>query len=101
VTSQPAAVDEARVRVRLYVAGESPNSMTARTNLTAVIEEFPACGVLLEVINVLQSPERGLDDGVLVTPMLVKVFPLPERRILGNLRNRSLLLSVLGIGESS
>ena len=39
-----------------------------------------------------------LRDGVLVTPMLIRCAPLPERRILGNLRDRALLLAVLGRG---
>ncbi len=48
-------------------------------------------------MNVLREFERAVNDGVLVTPMLVRVAPLPERRILGKLADRRMLLRVLGL----
>ncbi len=99
MTGEPSPASESTVRVRLYLAGESPNSVTARANLHDVLAKFPHARIVVEIIDVLQHPERGLDNRVLVTPMLVKTHPLPERRILGNLRNRSMLLAVLGIVE--
>jgi circadian clock protein KaiB len=53
----------------------------------------------VEIVDVLKAPERGLEDGVLVTPMLVRVAPPPERRILGNLSDRANLLGVLSPQE--
>ena len=54
----------------------------------------------VEIVDVLRAPERGLEDGVLVTPMLVRVAPPPERRILGNLSDRANLLGVLSPQEA-
>jgi circadian clock protein KaiB len=88
-----------RLRMRLYVAGESPNSIAARANLRAALQQYPERHVDLEVIDVLRNPERGLQDQVLVTPMLVKVEPLPARRVLGNLSSRAALLSALGLED--
>lgn len=85
------------LRVRLYVAGDAPNSVAAVSNLRTVVAELPTDRVVVEVIDVVQNPERGPADGIFVTPMLVKVGPAPERRVLGNLRNRQLLRSTLGI----
>jgi circadian clock protein KaiB len=87
--------------VRLYVAGESPNSLAARANLRATLQQFPERQVVLEIIDVLLEPERGMQDQVLVTPMLVKVEPLPARRVLGNLSSRVALLSALGLDDEA
>lgn len=90
------------LQLRLYVAGDAPNSAAAVSNLRTVVAELPEDGVDIEIVDVVQTPERGLQDGIFVTPMLVKVAPAPERRVLGNLRNRHLLLSALGLeGRSS
>lgn len=90
----------ARLRVRLYVAGRSPNSVAATGALRALIAEFSARGIESEIIDVLLAPERALEDGVLITPMLVRVEPPPERRVLGNLSDRKALLVVLGLEDA-
>jgi circadian clock protein KaiB len=87
--------EERRIVVRLYVAGDGPNSTSAIRTLQTLLHQ-PATGhVALEIIDVLKNPEQALQDGVLVTPMLVKLAPPPERRILGNLSDRAMLLAVL------
>jgi circadian clock protein KaiB len=88
---------EPRVRVRLYVAGDSPNSATALANVQNALQEHPGHHVTLEIIDVLRDPEKGIGDGVVATPLLVRVEPPPERRVLGNLQDRGRLLGVLGL----
>lgn len=85
----------ASLLVRLYVAGDSPNSARAIANLHAALAELLLEVDGVEIVDVLRVPERGLRDGVLVTPMLVRVSPIPERRILGNLSDKALLHGVL------
>lgn len=92
---------EPQLRVRLYVAGDAPNSRAAIAHLRSVIAECTDGRADVELIDILGDPERGLRDGVFVTPMLVKVEPLPERRVLGSLRDRRVLLAVLGLDEAS
>jgi circadian clock protein KaiB len=87
--------------VRLYVAGESPNSVVALANLRVALGQRADPQPDLEVIDVLRDPERGLRDGITATPMLVKVAPLPERRVLGSLRDRGILLNALGLDEGA
>lgn len=89
-----------RLRLRLYVAGESPNSVQARSNLRAALEASLQTDVNLEVVDVLVHPERGLDDSILVTPTLIRLAPAPEQRVIGNLRDRDALLVGLGIGDA-
>jgi circadian clock protein KaiB len=85
------------LRVRLYIAGDGPSSTRAMSNLRAALAELPRAPDNVEIVDVLQTPERGLRDGVLVTPMLVRVSPQPERRILGTLSDRAILLGALSI----
>lgn len=91
---------QARLRVRLYLAGDAPNSIAALANLRGAIADYPDGQVDLELIDVLAAPDRGLRDGILVTPMLVKFEPPPERRVLGSLRDRATLLAVLGLEQA-
>lgn len=86
-----------RLRLRLYVAGDGPNGTSARENLRAILAHLRPADVRLEIIDVLEQPARGLRDGVLVTPMLVKAAPGPERRVFGNLRDRKLVMATCGI----
>lgn len=88
-----------RTALRLYVAGDGPNAVAARRNLDAFLAQHPDRTVQLEVIDVLAHPERGLADGVFVTPLLVKVAPAPERRVVGNLQDTTALVAGLGFGE--
>lgn len=88
------------LHLRLYVAGDGPNSLAAIANLKAILATSTGRPAKLEIVDVLERPRQGLRDGVLVTPMLVKVAPGPERRILGNLHDAALVRSVLGLTEA-
>jgi hypothetical protein len=68
--------------------------VAARANLRSVLADHDL-EVGVEIIDLLLDPRRGLRDGILVTPTLVKAAPAPEQRVIGDLRDRSALLSVL------
>lgn len=89
-----------KFRVRLYVAGSAPNSIAAVANLRAAVAACPDAHVTIEIIDVLITPERALLDGIFVTPMLVRAEPPPERRVLGRLQDRAMLLAALGLEEA-
>lgn len=88
------------VRVTLYVAGDGPNSVAATTHLKRALADFPGHAIEVEIVDVVVEPDRSLRDGVLATPMLIRRAPSPERRILGNLRDRPMLLAFLGLAAS-
>jgi circadian clock protein KaiB len=88
-----------RLILRLYVAGDSPNSLLAKANLQRAIAHLPKGDVNVEIVDVLLDPERGLREGVLVTPILVRIAPAPERRVVGTLHDRTALVAGLGIAE--
>ena|ERR1700722_12246666 len=87
--------------LRLYVAGDASNGVVARDNLRAVLARYPTEPVQLEVVDVVKDPDRGLRDGVVITPLLVKVTPAPTRRVVGNLRDEATLLAALDLGKAS
>jgi len=98
--ARPAAVTphgEEVLSLRLYVAGDGPNSMEARANLATILENNPGTEYRLEVVDFLKEPQRALTDGVIVTPTLVRVAPPPARKIIGTLRESVIVLAALGI----
>jgi circadian clock protein KaiB len=83
------------LHLRLYVAGNAPNSLRAIANTRAICDLHFAAGHELEVIDLLEEPSRALDDGIIVTPTLVKFFPLPVQRLIGNLSDTDQVLLAL------
>ncbi len=81
----------------LYIAKDGPNSTLAIANLEAICKEHLKDNFRLEIIDVLEYPQRALADGVLVTPSLAKMSPSPAAKIVGNLSDRSGVLRALGI----
>ena len=82
----------------LYITESGPNSVRAVANLEAICEQHLKDNFRLEIIDVLQYPRRALADGIVVTPSLAKVSPLPGATVVGNLSDRSEVLRALGIG---
>ncbi len=82
--------------LRLYIAGHAPNSVLAMKNAQAICDEHFASRYKLEIIDLLQDPERALADGIIVTPTLLKVKPLPAQKILGNLADKGQVVLALG-----
>ena len=86
-----------RLVLRLYVAESAPNSEMAESNLRALLEGLPEEAYALEIVDCLREPLRALHDGVIVTPMLIRIEPEPVRRIVGTLRDKESVAGVLGI----
>ena len=85
------------VVLRLYIAGKAPNSVQAIANLEAICKEYLKHGHELEIVDVLEEPARALADGVLVSPSLNKLSPLPGANIVGNLSDKARVLLALGL----
>lgn len=88
-------------KFRLYVAGDAPNSLQARVNLTALCKTYLTDRHEIEVVDVFRHPRRALSDGIFLTPTLVKVAPLPGCRIVGTLSQTETVLLALGLEKSS
>jgi circadian clock protein KaiB len=90
----PIAIPE--LRLRLYVAGNAPNSARAIANAKAICSEHFASRCELEIVDLLEDPTRALADGIVVTPTLLKLTPLPVQRVIGNLSDTDQVLLALG-----
>jgi circadian clock protein KaiB len=88
----------AALKLRLYIAGNAPNSVRAIENLKAFCAEKLFDGHELEIVDLLKEPSRALADGIIVTPTLLKLSPLPAQRVIGNLSDVSKLTLSLGSG---
>ena len=94
--STPKAISApAGLALRLYVAGNAPNSLMAAANIKAICHAHFAAGYELEIVDLLRHPQRALADGIIVTPTLVKLSPLPVQRVVGNLNDTSQVLRIL------
>ena len=83
-------------RFVLYTSGNSPNSVQAVSNLqTMCLARFPDHH-RIEIVDLVQNPQRGLADGIVVAPTLVKIEPEPRQMIMGNLSNIPGVLRALG-----
>jgi circadian clock protein KaiB len=84
-------------KFRLYVAGDTPNSTQAKSNLAAFCREKLPDRHEIEIVDVLREPKRALADGIFMTPTLVKLMPLPVRKIIGTLTQTASVLQALGL----
>lgn len=78
--------------LKLYVAGNTPNSMRALKTLRNILETEFLGVYALKVIDVLKNPQLAEEDKILATPTLAKILPPPVRRIIGDLSDRERVL---------
>jgi circadian clock protein KaiB len=86
---------ETTLQLRLYVAGNAPNSLRAIANAKALCDQHFASRHELEIVDLLKHPKRALADGIVVTPTLLKLLPLPVQRVIGNLSDSNQVLEAL------
>ena len=83
--------------LRLYVAGQTPKSITAFANLKKICEEHLAGQYSIEVIDLLKNPQLAKGDQIIAIPTLVRKLPEPLKRIIGDLANTERVLVGLDI----
>jgi circadian clock protein KaiB len=78
--------------LRLYVAGQTPKSITAFANLKKICEKHLAGKYHIEVVDLLKNPGLAHGDQILAIPTLVRKLPEPMRKIIGDLSNTERVL---------
>ena len=78
--------------LRLYVAGQTPRSVTAFANLKKICEEYLEGKYHIEVIDLLEDPKLARGDQILAIPTLVRKLPTPLKKIIGDLSNTERVL---------
>jgi circadian clock protein KaiB len=86
--------------LRLYVAGQSPKSLTAIANVKAICSELLEGRYTLEVIDLYQQPELAQGQQIVAVPTLIKQLPPPLRRIIGDMSNVERMLVGLDLLET-
>ncbi len=87
--------------LRLYVAGQTPNSMRAFSNLKKFCETYLAGHYRIEIIDLLVNPQLAKGDQILAVPTLVRKLPEPVRKIIGDLSNTERILVGLDLRKIS
>lgn len=78
--------------LRLYVAGTTPKSVAAISNLRKFCEEYLHDRYTIEVIDLLENPKLARTDQIVAIPTLVRKLPSPMRKIIGDLSDRERVL---------
>lgn len=78
--------------LRLYVAGQSPKSLSAFANLKNLCDEYLAGHYEIEVIDLVEDPSLARRDDILAIPTLIRRLPPPLRKIIGDLSNTERVL---------
>lgn len=87
--------------LRLYVAGQTPRSVVAFSNLKRICEEHLAGRYRIEVINLMETPKLARDDQIVAIPTLVRKLPDPIRKIIGDLSDTERALVGLQLKPAS
>ena len=83
--------------LRLYVAGSTPQSSRAITNVKTICETHLKNHYVLTVVDLYEQKERARDDRIEVAPTLIRQSPLPERRLVGDLSQTERILVALDL----
>ena len=86
--------------LRLYVAGSTPQSSRAITNLKTICETHLKDRYVLTVVDLYEQMERAQDDQIEVTPTLIRKSPLPVRRLIGDLSQTERVLATLDLASA-
>lgn len=84
-------------QLRLYIAGQTPKSVTALKNLKMYCETHLKGQYNIEVIDLLVKPQLAEGDQIFAVPTLVRKVPEPIRKIIGDLSNEEKVLVGLNI----
>ena len=84
-------------RLRLYVAGQTPRSITALANLKRLCEAHLPGRYRIEIVDLLKEPQLARRDEIVVIPTLVRQLPPPIRKIIGDLSNQQKVLVGLDV----
>ena len=79
-------------KLRLYVAGPTPKSLAALSNLKKICETHLSDRYRIEVIDLVEQPQLSRGDQILAIPTLVRKLPQPVRKIIGDLSDTERVL---------
>lgn len=84
-------------KLQLFVSGASPNSVKAIANFKTICEEYISGRYDLEIIDIYQQPLMAKQEQLIALPLLIKLYPLPVRRLIGDMSDKQKVLKGLGL----
>jgi circadian clock protein KaiB len=91
---------EEKYLLRLFIAGNTPNSNRAFNKIKNICEEYLPGRYELEVIDIYEHPELMEQEQIIAIPTLVKKLPPPLQKFIGDLANTEKVLLGLDINYS-
>jgi circadian clock protein KaiB len=93
--------NDVKYELRLYVAGSTPKSLAAISNLRAICDEYLAGRYSVTVVDLLLNPRLARGDQILAVPTLVRKLPMPIKKIIGDLSDTGRVLVGLDVRPRS
>ena len=87
--------DKPRYILRLFVSGILQNSVNAIKNINRICEQHLKGNFKLEIIDIYQQPDMAISEQIIAIPVMIIKYPLPERRIIGDLSETDKVLEIL------
>ena len=84
---------------RLYVAGHTGRSQAALANLRFLCESRLSSRYEVEIIDATERPDLAEEGRILATPTVVRIAPLPQRRVIGDLSEHDRAADALGLSD--
>ena len=88
-------------RFRMYITGDTQNSLEAVANLTSICRTHLPDRHEIEFVDLSVHPQRALTDGIFMTPTLIKLAPAPTRMIVGTLSKPNPVMQALGLNGAA
>lgn len=83
--------------LRLYVTDATPKSARAIVNARRILEEHLPGKYLLEILNITEHVAQAAEDQIICVPTLLRLAPLPARRIIGDMSDDARVLKGLDV----
>ena len=88
---------EPKYDLRLFITGATPNSLRAVTNIRSICETHLQGRYSLQIIDVYQDAGLAQKEQLIALPLLIKKFPLPVRKLIGDLSQTEKVIKALGL----
>jgi circadian clock protein KaiB len=97
ISNKPKDIGKEKYILRLFVTGILPNSVRAIKNANAICEQYLKDRYELEIIDIYQQPSLALTEDIIAVPVLIKKFPLPQEKLIGDLSDIEKVLKGLDL----
>ena len=79
----------------LYITGDTAKSGSAISSLKKICNSYLGNDYAIEVIDLLEHPELARQRQILAVPTVIRTYPLPERRVIGDLSRQEMVVAFL------